>query len=164
MLISGVIMMGLCCSPCFCMSSSLSEWRRRVSRRGCSHCVLLQEYRGLKEGWRGGGGGCMEELALLPCERSSIVPGTFQWLPRGPCSYPSPHHTVFNPQRKCAQKKKKKHTQGMHCPLLNTPSCIFLFHSSLMFFFFYRGKHGLSLSLARPGFLFISPHHAAKIV
>lgn len=44
--------------------------------------------------WRGGrkkvgeeeedgeeGGGCMGELALLPCERSSIVPGTFQSLP-----------------------------------------------------------------------------------
>lgn len=27
------------------------------------------------------GGGCMGELALLPCERSSIVPGTFQSLP-----------------------------------------------------------------------------------
>lgn len=39
----------------------------------------------------------MGELALLPCERSSIVPGTFQWLPRGPCSGPSPHRTVFNP-------------------------------------------------------------------
>lgn len=51
--------------------------------------------RGLKQGWggRGGGGGdgCMGVLVLLPCERSSIVPGTFQLLPRGPCSYPSPH-------------------------------------------------------------------------
>lgn len=59
MLVSGVGLMGVCCSPCFCVPSSLSEWRRRrrrVSRRGCSHCVLLQEYRGLKEGWRGGGG------------------------------------------------------------------------------------------------------------
>lgn len=37
------------------------------------------------------GGGCMGELVLLPCERSSIVPGTFQQLPRGPCSFPSPY-------------------------------------------------------------------------
>lgn len=45
-LVSGVALMAVCCCPCFCMSSSLSEWRRRVSRRGCSHCILLQEYRG----------------------------------------------------------------------------------------------------------------------
>lgn len=98
----------------------------------------------------------MGELALLPCERSSIVPGTFQWLPRGPCSYPSPPpHTVFNPH---TQKKKKKKTQAMRCPLLNTPFCIFVFLSSLMFSSFYRSEQGLSLSLAAPGFLIISPH------
>lgn len=151
----------------FCMSSSLSEWRRRVSRRGCSYFVLLQEYRGLKEGCRGGGvGGCMEELALLPCERRSIVPGTFQWLPRGPCSNPSPHHSQSLTLILKKQKLKKK-TQAMRCLLLNTPFGIFLFLSSLMFSSFYKSKLGLSLCLARLRFLIISPHwcdcHAAKI-
>lgn len=89
MLVHGVGLMGVWCSPCFCLSSSLSEWRMRRRRKGGVSLVCFIA-RGLRGGWRGGGGGCMGELALLPCERSSIVPGTFQWFPRGPCSSPSP--------------------------------------------------------------------------
>lgn len=54
---------------------------------------------GLKEGFEAEKGrrrrsrrrGCMGELVLLPCERSSIVPGTFSVAsPRSLLSYPSP--------------------------------------------------------------------------
>lgn len=54
---------------------------------------------GLKEGFEAKKGrrrrsrrrGCMGELVLLPCERSSIVPGTFSVAsPRSLLSYPSP--------------------------------------------------------------------------
>lgn len=47
----------------------------------------------------------MGELVLLPCERSSIVPGTFQWLLRGPRSKPLPHFmhsfSLTNPHILC---------------------------------------------------------------
>lgn len=64
----------------------------------------------------------MGELVLLPCERSSIVPGTFQWLPRGPCSFPSPPQLdrLFFPQ-------KHKH---INTHILSTSVChISLSHS-----------------------------------
>ena len=51
----------------------------------CFHCkgqgALKKVEEEEEEEEREEGGGCMGELALLPCERSSIVPGTFQWLP-----------------------------------------------------------------------------------
>lgn len=80
--------------------------------------------RGLKQGWggRGGGDGCMGVLVLLPCERSSIVPGTFQWLPWGPCSYPSPHS---NPS--------PSHS--------NTDVCIIIFHTTLCVLLFFSRSH-----------------------
>lgn len=65
-----------------------------------------------EEGW-----GCMGELALLPCERSSIVPGTFQWLPRGPCSNPSPHpNTLFLP----SHTHKHTNTHFVHLLMIHT--------------------------------------------
>lgn len=48
MLVHGVGLMGVWCSPCFCLSSSLSEWRmRRRKEGGGAWYVLLQG--GLKE-------------------------------------------------------------------------------------------------------------------
>lgn len=55
----------------------------------------------------------MGELVLLPCERRSIVPGTFQWLPRGPSSYPSPH-----PIHSFSLKHINTHSHIL-CPPLN---------------------------------------------
>lgn len=137
------------------LSFSSSEWRMR-RRHSCLLCFHCKSAGGLKEGRRGGGGGgCMGELALLPCERSSIVPGTFQWLPWGPCSYPSPH-----PIQSFALIYQKTHkntcfvsVNASHSffPLLLT--FLFLSHApsdASTFSSFLTNRQGLSLLLPAP--------------
>lgn len=112
------------------------------------------------------GGGCMGELALLPCERSSIVPGTFQWLPRGLCSYPSPHPIK---SLSLIHKKTHKHKHFAHLLMCHTSSSLFvplsLFHCLFLCLFsvhpthpplpplsplFFTSRQGTSLLLPTP--------------
>lgn len=135
---------------CPCLSPWVSGGWRRSARLLRFHCKSTG---GLKEGRRGGGGGggCMGELALLPCERSSIVPGTFQWLPRGP--YPSPltRHSLSPPQT-------HKHTHIL-CPPLNVTQKLFSHSHTLSPSLspFFVTFIPLGVSLMRPPLPLLSP-------
>ena len=119
------------------------------------------------------GSGCMGELELLPCERSSIVPGTFQWLPRGPCSNPSPHpNTLLLP----SHTHKHINTHFVHLLMIHTTLthclihcllsvlthfwCLSLSHAPSTFPSFLTSRHIPSLlpPPACPQSLIISPH------